>query len=275
MDYGLSIFYFGFNFIQFIYSILNIYEIKVYSCKYSDLVLKQSGFKAKTVAKEPDVIPISAEGKPIEHVTPTEEDYFIFEGDNLDSLNSLKTYLSLAEPIKPELDRDIRVYRIGANSSSKVSEFGDLGEDFYNVKVEELRREQALRNEALERTGMLRTKAMRERDEQLELRRYNYSLIRVRFPNSFVLQAIFKSSERYAALCEFVSDCLEMGDVPFDFASHSLRRVPDMAEATLAEVGLAPAALLNFKFGEEVEEPVKRAFRSFIRSELLDKVEDL
>jgi UBX domain-containing protein 6 len=163
-------------------------------------------------------------------------------------LNSLKTYLSLAEPIRPELDRDIRVYHIGANPSRNVSEFGDLGEDFYNVTVEELRREQALRNAALERLGMLRTRAMRRRDEQLELRRYNYSLIRVRFANSFVLQAIFKSSERYAAIHEFVSDYLEIGDVPFHFASQSLRRVPNMAVATLAEVGLAPSALLHFTY---------------------------
>ena len=35
---------------------------------------------------------------------------------------------------------------------------------------------------------MLRTKAMREREEQREKRLYRYALIRVRFPDGLVLQ---------------------------------------------------------------------------------------
>ena len=35
---------------------------------------------------------------------------------------------------------------------------------------------------------MLRTKAMREREQQLEKRKYRYTLIRVRFPDGLVLQ---------------------------------------------------------------------------------------
>jgi UBX domain-containing protein 6 len=250
-----------------------IFKEKVYSCKYSDLVLKQSGFKARSVAKEnDDVVLISADGKPIESSVQI-EDYFIFEGGNFDPLNSLKTFLNLAQPIKPELDRDIHIYQVGGNSTVRVGEF-DLSDDFYNVKIEELRREQALRNEALEKSGMLRTKAMRERDEMLESRRYNYCLIRVRFPNGLILQAIFKSSEKYQNLCEFVNDCLEISDVPFEFVSHSLRKAPNMADLTLAECGLAPAALLNFKIADEVDEAVRASFGRFICAELLDKIQE-
>ena len=35
---------------------------------------------------------------------------------------------------------------------------------------------------------MLRTKAMREREEQRERRKYKFTLIRVRFPDGLVLQ---------------------------------------------------------------------------------------
>ena len=41
---------------------------------------------------------------------------------------------------------------------------------------------------------MLRTKAMREKEEQREKRKYRYTLIRIRFPDGFVLQ-VSKLSE--------------------------------------------------------------------------------
>lgn len=52
------------------------------------------------------------------------------------------------------------------------SSFGELPSEFYAISKDELRREQQARQEAVEKLGMLRTKAMRERDELRELRRY-------------------------------------------------------------------------------------------------------
>lgn len=40
----------------------------------------------------------------------------------------------------------------------------------------------------MERNAMLRTKAMREREEQRERRKYNYTLLRVRLPDGILLQ---------------------------------------------------------------------------------------
>ena len=44
------------------------------------------------------------------------------------------------------------------------------------------------RSELAERETMLRTKAMREREEMKERRKYRFCLIRVRFPDGLVLQ---------------------------------------------------------------------------------------
>lgn len=71
-----------------------IFKEKVYSVKYADLVLKKSGFKATTLK-----------------LTEVDEDYFLYEGDNMDKLESLKEALALGEPIVPTLDRDLKVYR--------------------------------------------------------------------------------------------------------------------------------------------------------------------
>jgi hypothetical protein len=46
------------------------------------------------------------------------------------------------------------------------------------------------RTEAVERSMMLRTKAMREKEEKREMRKYRYSVIRIRFPDGVLLQVI-------------------------------------------------------------------------------------
>lgn len=44
------------------------------------------------------------------------------------------------------------------------------------------------RAEMLEKQMQLRTKAMREKDEQREIRKYKFALIRIRFPDGLYLQ---------------------------------------------------------------------------------------
>ena len=44
------------------------------------------------------------------------------------------------------------------------------------------------RHETVERNAELRTKAMRDAEEQKRLRRYRYCLLRVRFPDGIILQ---------------------------------------------------------------------------------------
>lgn len=48
------------------------------------------------------------------------------------------------------------------------------------------------RNEAMEKSLMLRTKAMREKDEMREFRKYRYTVLRIRFPDGILLQ-VYKS----------------------------------------------------------------------------------
>ena len=60
--------------------------------------------------------------------------------------------------------------------SQKISR--ELPADFFNPTKEELKAEQQRRTEILEREGILRTKAMREKEEAKAKRRYKYCLIR-------------------------------------------------------------------------------------------------
>lgn len=99
------------------------------------------------------------------------------------SLERHKEQLLRAEPVRATLARQRRVFR----PSPMASQF-DLPGDFFNLTADELRREQRLRAEAVERLSVLRTKAMREKEEQREMRRYTYTLLRVRFPDGCLLQ---------------------------------------------------------------------------------------
>ncbi len=166
--------------------------------------------------------------------------------------------------------------RVSSSSKADCRKF-DIGPEFHNVTVEDLRREHKIKMEEIEKSGMLRTKAMRERDEQLELRRYNYCLIRVRFPNEYVLQGLFKSSETYEALYHFIQEQLQYDSVPFELHGHSLKKNIELS-ATLAEVGLAPAALINFKWNEASVTQAAQMnmnLKDYIKSSLIERAVNL
>jgi UBX domain-containing protein 6 len=46
------------------------------------------------------------------------------------------------------------------------------------------------RADVIERSLMLRTKAMREKEEQREMRKYRYAVIRIRLPDGILLQVM-------------------------------------------------------------------------------------
>ena len=47
----------------------------------------------------------------------------------------------------------------------------------------------------VEKNAMLRTKAMREKEEQRERRKYNYTLLRIRLPDGSLLQGLSNNSD--------------------------------------------------------------------------------
>jgi len=59
---------------------------------------------------------------------------------------------------------------------------------FFQKHSSDIEKNLAYRQESLESSLVLRTKAMREKQEQKEMRRYKYALVRVRFPDGIFLQ---------------------------------------------------------------------------------------
>ncbi|XP_051765889.1 UBX domain-containing protein 6 [Ctenopharyngodon idella] len=212
---------------------------KVFQEKVS--VIEGSREYLQAVGFESTALPVDGEDRT--------EEYLMLPPQESDALEQIKVHLERlqkGEPVRAKLDRQPQVFR----PSQHATHF-ELPPDFYNLTAEELKKEMQLKNEIVERNAMLRTKAMREKDEQRERRKYNYALLRVRLPDGSILQGTFLAWEKVAALYQFVRDSLENGWQPFELVAPGGQKLKD-DESALNECNLAPAALLTFTWDAAV-----------------------
>lgn len=237
-----------------------IFQERVACLKGTDEFLIAAGFSVKLLPFE-------------DHET----NFYVFDSElakDAERLINMKEVLLQAEPIRPELDRDVKIY----HPSSAATKF-DIPQEFYSITPEELKKEQQRREEASEKLGMLRTKAMRERDEQRELRRYRYALIRVRLPDGVLLQGVFKAMENITNVYEFIRENLENNWIPFQLSTATGHKLEE-GESSLVELGLAPAAVVNFSWDATVIKEVaaqqgQAVAKVHLKKELMDSIQQL
>lgn len=173
------------------------------------------------------------------HIPEGPEEFYVLSEAALakpESLERHKEQLLCGEPVRATLIRQRRVFR----PSPMASQF-DLPPDFFNLTTEEAKREQKLRSEAVERLSMLRTKAMREKEEQREMRKYTYTLLRVRLPDGCLLQgeawevasAVGLKGVVHLQLWVAVPPAGVEGLSGLSFSGHSLSGVPRISSPTL------------------------------------------
>ena len=194
--------------------------------------------------------------------------------NDAERLQNSKDNLLAAEPIRPELDRNVQVFYPSANAHRI-----QVPDDFYSISQDELKREQQRRQEAVEKLGMLRTKEMREREHLRELRRYRYTLIRVRFPNGVILQGTFRAMDKLSALVTFVRESLENDWIPFYLNTQTGHKLTD-EELSLVELGLAPAAIVNFAFDAAIQKEIAAQHGSiednmYLREDVMGLIQSL
>lgn len=181
------------------------------------------------------------------------EDFWVFPDENTDfgTLAAMRDTLKGAEPVTAELDRGLLVIP----PQQKMCR--ELPQDFFAISKEEIKAEQSSRKELLERESMLRTKAMREKEEAKARRKYKFCLIRIRFPDGWILQGTFNVHEPVSAVSEFVTNCLET-PLPHILADSvtgvRLGETVETAETSLLDLGLVPASLVNFCWDPEIEQ---------------------
>lgn len=121
----------------------------------------------------------------------------------------------------------------------------------------------------MESALVLKTKAMREREEVRTMNRYKFALIRVRFPDGIYLQGTFNVYDKMADVYEFVQSCLmdeEMEFVLTDALGHRFAAA-DM-EKSMYDLRLVPNSVLTFHnehehFGNYLKEDLLMLIQNF------------
>ncbi|XP_045506943.1 UBX domain-containing protein 6 [Colias croceus] len=206
-----------------------------------------------------------------------EEDFLVFNKDNVPSVESLVTLIEAlrsAEPIQLELDRNLQVL-LPSQAANKVQ----LPPSFYALTPEEIKREQQLRAEAIERSQMLRTKAMREKDELREMRKYKFAIIRIRFPDGILLQGTFSVYEKYQDIHDFLRENLEHSDLPFVLTTptgHKLN-IDEDSNKTLIDLKLVPTSILNFAWHSSILEEINNSPNKdvYLKPEIMILVQEI
>ncbi|XP_064388211.1 UBX domain-containing protein 6-like isoform X2 [Halichondria panicea] len=181
-------------------------------------------------------------------------------------LEAHRELLTSAQPLKAKVDRNLQVFK----PLSRATHF-DLPKHFFNLTLEEIKKEQKQRSELAERESVLRTKVMRERDNlKMTLRHYRFALIRVRMPDGLIIQGVFRPMERVGELRTLISSALLHQDHTYSLSAIGKPLTDDMA--TLAAAGLVPSAMLNFSWDTSSGPPPQLLF---LTSELLARVQEL
>ncbi|XP_004068244.1 UBX domain-containing protein 6 [Oryzias latipes] len=202
-----------------------------------------------------------------------EEEFLVLPEANPDALELMKEQrdrLQRGEPVRAKLDRQPRAFR----PSPHAQQF-ELPPEFYNLTAEELRKEQQQRSELVEKNAMLRTKAMREKEEQRERKKYNYTLLRVRLPDGNLLQGTFYAWDRLPVLFEFVRESLVDGWQPFELIAPGGQKLQESEEVSFAESNLVPAALITFAWDAAVQADIAAAggqSQSLLKPQLLETI---
>uniref|UniRef100_A0A1A7X1W5 UBX domain-containing protein 6 n=1 Tax=Iconisemion striatum TaxID=60296 RepID=A0A1A7X1W5_9TELE len=193
--------------------------------------------------------------------------------DDLELMKERRDRLQRGQPVRAQLDRQPIAFRPSPNAQRF-----ELPSEFYNLTAEELKREQQLRSDTIEKNAMLRTKAMREKEEQRERRKYNYTLLRVRLPDGNLLQGTFYAWDRLHTLFEFVRESLVDGWQPFELIAPGGQKLQESEEVSLVECNLVPAALLTFTWDAIVQADIAAAggkSSTLLKPELLETIQML
>jgi UBX domain-containing protein 6 len=181
----------------------------------------------------------------------------IYQERSVEPLQLARDTLLNGEPIQVQLDRNLKIFHPTKERSS-IPPVQLLPQDplFYRTTVGDVLREKQRHKDLLEKEEMLRTKAMRERDEKPEINvQYKYTVIRIRMPDGNIIQAIFQSNEPLSCLFDFLrSHCLVHNWLPFTLTSNIDRRVyksQDEQPTTFNQCDLVPTALLAFQWNEQ------------------------
>ncbi|XP_076924627.1 plant UBX domain-containing protein 2-like [Bidens hawaiensis] len=157
---------------------------------------------------------------------------------------------AVVEPVEvKKVERQIRVFfSVSESVAAKI----ELPDSFYNLSIDEVKREAESRRKKLAESQLLVPKSYKEKQAKAARKRYEKTVIRIQFPDGVVLQAFFNPREPTTALYEFVSSSLKDPSLEFELLHPVLikrRVIPNFGEkvVTLEDEDMVPSALIKFR----------------------------
>ncbi|KAI1706788.1 PUB domain-containing protein [Ditylenchus destructor] len=138
--------------------------------------------------------------------TGEQESYLVLNEPNVVQIQDALGELTSGNAVTLKLFRDPKVFYV---DPSKPIPAPQVPPEFFELSREEVRAMQQRRIEEVEKLTTLRTRAMREADaaagagSQGGSAQYKYTLIRVLFPDNYILQGVFSVHESVLAVREF------------------------------------------------------------------------
>jgi tether containing UBX domain for GLUT4 len=192
---------------------------------------------------------------------------------NSSTLSTSSDKMEIDEPIKPVQPLADRQIKVLAPSNTPFDPATiELPEDFFNVTKEDLDREMRARNERKRQEEQdkshLKTREMREIERLQRLKKWNKTMIRIRFPDRVELQANFLPNEYTNTLVEFVKSNLVDPNVNFYlYTSPPIERLP--MNKTFMQLSYLPAVLVHFGL-----EQGSQVYGSFLKKDLLVEIQE-
>nr|GLL18612.1 plant UBX domain-containing protein 1 [Ipomoea trifida] len=155
---------------------------------------------------------------------------------------SAKAQLAAA---KEKFGREIRVFSTITNSpsSSDVSN-NEVSDDFYEFTAEDYYRILATKKE----DKYLKTKKIREAEEAARRSKITKTVIRVRFPDNFTLEATFHPSETIQNLADLLIKVVVRPDLPFYlYTTPPKKQIKDLSQ-DFYSAGFVPGAIVYFSY---------------------------
>ncbi|VDM96300.1 unnamed protein product [Thelazia callipaeda] len=165
---------------------------------------------------------------------------------NLHLLIQAVEFLQAGKAVPIKLSRNMIVYKLEPN---QVITNPQLPHEFFELDAAEIKKEQLRKEADVEKLLTLRTEEMRNKDKILRNNRYKYTLIRIRFPDRFLLQGTFRCCEPFSAVRNFVEQHLSASEsIVFDLIDPVSGKIISDYTKTLSELSLFPAAVLHFEW---------------------------
>lgn len=174
----------------------------------------------------------------------------LLEPPKIENLQQTTSVVKVVEPEEvKKVERQIRVFfSVSESIAAKI----ELPDSFYNLSIEEVKREAEMRRKKLAESQLLVPKSYKEKQAKAARKRHEKTVIRIQFPDGVVLQAFFNPREPTTALYEFVSSSLKDPSLEFELLHPVVikrRVIPNFGERTitLEEEDLVPSALIKFR----------------------------